>query len=330
MADSAPAPQDAASAAVPTILDEQPGHKVFAGNLAYTTTDEGLKTFFGPVADDVLSVQVIFRGARPAGYGFVAFKSAEAAQKAVDLLNKEELDGRTLIVEIAKPAAEKEKKEKRPSKKRAKKVKGEADASPTVNGANGDAAETKESGETPASTEGKSKKKKRTVRKPKKAKAAAKEGDAIATSDDNAVIAPPSEPKPKKVKTPRPPKPVRPIGEAPDGEPSKTMLFVANLGFSVDDAALSELFTSAGINVVSARVVRRRWGQPRRSKGYGFVDVGSEDEQKKALELLQGKDVGGREIAVKIAVNSQEKEAREVEASQAPVHDTPSLVAAAA
>lgn len=110
-----------------------------------------------------LSVQVIFRGARPAGYGFVAFKSAEAAQKAVDLLNKEELDGRTLIVEIAKPAAEKEKKEKRPSKKRAKKVKGEADASPTVNGANGDAAETKESGETPASTEGKSKKKKRTV-----------------------------------------------------------------------------------------------------------------------------------------------------------------------
>lgn len=144
------------------------------------------------------------------------------------------------------------------------------------------------------------------------------------------MIAPPSEPKPKKVKTPRPPKPVRPIGEAPDGEPSKTMLFVANLGFSVDDAALSELFTSAGINVVSARVVRRRWGQPRRSKGYGFVDVGSEDEQKKALELLQGKDVGGREIAVKIAVNSQEKEAREVEASQAPVHDTPSLVAAAA
>lgn len=326
MADSAPAPQDAA---VPTILDEQPGHKVFAGNLAYTTTDEGLKTFFGPVADDVLSVQVIFRGARPAGYGFVAFKSAEAAQKAVDLLNKKELDGRTLIVEIAKPAAEKEKKEKRPSKKRPKKAKADSDASPTVNG-NGDAAaaETKESGETATSTEGKSKKKKRVTRKPKKAKGAAKEGDATATTDDNAVIAPPSEPKPKKVKTPRPPKPVRPIGEAPDGEPSKTMLFVANLGFSVDDAGLSELFTSAGINVVSARVVRRRWGQPRRSKGYGFVDVGSEEEQKKALELLQGKDVGGREIAVKIAVNSQEKEARE--ASQAPIHDTPSLVAAAA
>jgi len=325
MADSASVPQDASAAAV---IDELPGHKVFAGNLAYATTDDGLKTFFGPVADDVVSVQVIFRGARPAGYGFVAFKSAEAAQKAVDLLNKKELDGRTLIVEIAKPTAEKEKEkqERRPSKKRPKKAKAAADASTAVNGA-ADAAETKESGETPGAESVPKSKKKRNVRKTKKTKA--KEGENGATTDDNAVIAPPNEPKPKKVKTPRPPKPVRPIGEAPDGEPSKTMLFVANLGFAVDDEDLSKLFTEAGINVISARVVRRRWGQPRRSKGYGFVDVGSEEEQKKALELLQGKEVGGREVAVKIAVNSQEKEAREAGQVDA-AHDTPSLVTAAA
>jgi len=329
MADSASAPQDAPAAAIPTILDEQPGHKVFAGNLAYATTDEALKTFFDPVADDVLSTQVIFRGARPAGYGFVAFKTAEAAQRAVDLLNKKELDGRTLIVEIAKPTSEKEKekKEKRPSKKRPKKARATADASPALNGT-ADAEEIKDSGETLATTEGAPKsKKKRNMRKTKKNKA--KEGDAAATSDDNVIIAPPpAEPKPKKAKIPRPPRPVRPMGEAPAGEPSKTMLFVANLGFSVDDAALSELFTSAGINVNSARVVRRRWGQPRRSKGYGFVDVGSEDEQRKALDLLQGKEIGGREIAVKIAVNSQEKGPEE--AGQVAVHDDPSLVAAAA
>jgi len=82
------------------------------------------------------------------------------------------------------------------------------------------------------------------------------------------------------------------------------MLFVANLGFSTDDAALNALFTEAGINVVSARIVRRRWGQPRKSKGYGFVDVGSEEEQKKAIAALDGKEVGGRNIAVKIAVNT--------------------------
>lgn len=70
-----------------------------------------------------MSAQVIFRGTRSAGYGFVAFKSAEAAQKAVDLLNKQELDGRTLIVEVAKPPEEKqkEKKEKRATKKRSSK-----------------------------------------------------------------------------------------------------------------------------------------------------------------------------------------------------------------
>ena len=81
------------------------------------------------------------------------------------------------------------------------------------------------------------------------------------------------------------------------------MLFVANLGFNVDDEGLSNLFTDAGISVVSARVIRRRWN-PRKSKGYGFVDVGSEEEQTRAMAALQGKEVSGRPIAVKIAVNS--------------------------
>jgi RNA recognition motif-containing protein len=87
------------------------------------------------------------------------------------------------------------------------------------------------------------------------------------------------------------------------------MLFVANLGFTVDDAGLSALFTEAGIQVTSARIVRRRWGQPRKSKGYGFVDVGSEEEQVKAIAALEGKDIGGRPIAVKIAVNSHDESA---------------------
>jgi len=316
------------SGAVPTIaVDEQPGHKVFTGNLAYTTTDDGLKSFFSPVAEDIISAQVIFRGTRSAGYGFVAFNTAEAAQKAVELLNKKELDGRTLIVEVAKPTEEKqkEKKEKRTPKKRsAKKPKASGEEADVANGT-ANATETKDTAVNGETSGDAKPKKKRNTRKTKKAKADAKEGDA----DDTGAATPaaPAEPKPKKVKTPRvkPAKPVRPIGEAPEGEPSKTMLFVANLGFTVDDAALSELFTSAGIAVTSARVVRRRWGQPRRSKGYGFVDVGSEEEQKKALELLQGKEVGGREIAVKIAVNAQEHESNEVDA---PAQNEPSLVAA--
>lgn len=89
------------------------------------------------------------------------------------------------------------------------------------------------------------------------------------------------------------------------------MLFVANLGFNIDDNALAALFTEAGINVLSARIVRRQYGRPRRSKGYGFVDVGDEAEQKKAIEALEGKEVGGRPIAVKIAVNAQNREDKE-------------------
>jgi RNA recognition motif-containing protein len=62
-----------------------------------------------------LSAQVILRGTRSTGYGFVALSSAEAAQRAVDALHKKELDGREVIVEIAKPAdqKDKEKREKR-------------------------------------------------------------------------------------------------------------------------------------------------------------------------------------------------------------------------
>jgi RNA recognition motif-containing protein len=121
----------------------------------------------------------------------------------------------------------------------------------------------------------------------------------------------PRRPRNRKPRAPRTP---RPAGEDPAGELSKNMLFVANLGFNIDDAGLSALFTDAGIIVVSARIVRRKWG-PKKSKGYGFVDVGGEAEQQKAIELLHGKDVGGRSIAVKVAVNtSQEEDPKETDA----------------
>jgi RNA recognition motif-containing protein len=100
------------------------------------------------------------------------------------------------------------------------------------------------------------------------------------------------------------------VGEEPTGEPSKSVLFVANLGFNIDDVALAAMFTEAGIKVISARIVRRPYGRPRRSKGYGFVDVGDEAEQTKAIEALEGKEVGGRTIAVKVAVNAQAREAK--------------------
>ncbi|KAJ7499090.1 hypothetical protein FB451DRAFT_1347460 [Mycena latifolia] len=294
---------------------EVPGFKVFAGNLAYSTTDEGLKTFFAPVESDILSAQVILRGTRSAGYGFVALATAEAAQKAVEALDKKELDGRQVIVEVAKPAdqKDKEKKEKkakrRPGRRGSKAVPGEVSEAE----ANGDAPKA-EAAAAPDSDEAAKpkKKKKKAARKPK-----TKEEDgapAAAPTDAEAAPADPSATKKApRVRKPKAPRPPRPAGEDPVGEQSTTMLFVANLGFNIDDAGLSALFTDAGIAVTSARIVRRRWGQPRKSKGYGFVDVGGEEEQKKAIEALQGKEVGGRAIAVKIANRLKSRRQREVE-----------------
>jgi len=293
------------------VIEEAPGFKVFAGNLAYSTTDEGLKAFFAPVHDDIISAQVILRGTRSAGYGFVALNSAEAAQKAVDHLNAHELDGRKVIIEIAKPADQKDKEKKerkakrRPGRRGSKAVPGEVSEAE----ANGEA----KAEDTPAPGADEAakpkKKKKKTNRKSKRKSLPGAEGetqqdDAAAESAPEGADGAPAAPKKSRAKKPRAPRPPRPAGEDPVGEPSKTMLFVANLGFNVDDAGLASLFTEAGINVVSARIVRRRWGQPRRSKGYGFVDVGGEEEQQKAIEALQGKEVGGRNIAVKVAVNT--------------------------
>ncbi|KAF8974395.1 hypothetical protein BDZ97DRAFT_1773340 [Flammula alnicola] len=300
-------------------VEEAPGFKVFIGNLAYATTDEGLKAFFAPVASDILSAQVIQRPAprsgntiRSAGYGFVALATAEAAEKAIEALDKKELDGREVLVQIAKPSEqkEKEKKEKkakrRPGRRGSKAVPGEVSEAE----ANGEApkAESTVAPEAGEAVKPKKKKKSKSARRAKKTEGETSDGAPAPAAPAEGEV--PAEGSAKKLRTrkPKAPRPPRPAGEDPSGEPSTTMLFVANLGFNVDDASLSTLFTEAGINVVSARIVRRRWGQPRKSKGYGFVDVGSEEEQKKAIAALEGKEVGGRAIAVKVAVNTPHEE----------------------
>jgi len=310
---AAPATENGAASVQEKV--EEPGFKVFAGNLAYTTTDEGLKAFFAPVAADIISAQVIQRGTRSAGYGFVALKTPEAAQKAVELLDKKKLDEREVIVEVAKPTEQKdqEKKEKkakrRPGRRGAKAVPGEvseAEANGEAKPADG------------AATDEAAKPKKKKKSKAKKAK---KEGEAAATdapADGAAATTEKKEKTPRAPRKPRAPRVARAAGEDPVGEPSKTMLFVANLGFAADDAALQAIFTDAGLKATSARVVRRRWGQPRKSKGYGFVEVADEEEQKKAIAALDGKEIDGRVLSIRVAVNAtraDDDESKEPEAT---------------
>jgi len=307
MSDAPAAPVTEQGVPPVTQSEEVPSFKVFVGNLAYSTTDEGLKAFFEPVQSDIISAHVIQRGTRSAGYGFVALSTAEAAQNAVDLLDKKLLDERPIIVEIAKPAdqKERERKDRKPRRRLGRRGSKAVPGEVTEAEANGEA---KVEDAPPAEGEATKpkKKKKKTVRKPR-ATVVAVDGEA-----EPAVPVSEGESKPSRKRYTL--RPRRAAGEEPTGEPSKSVLFVANLGFNIDDTALTALFTEAGINVVSARIVRRQYGRPRKSKGYGFVDVGNEDEQTKAIAALEGKDVGGRPIAVKIAVNAHSEEDKEEEA----------------
>lgn len=98
----------------------------------------------------------------------------------------------------------------------------------------------------------------------------------------------------------------------PTGEPSKTLLFVANLPFSVTDDALAKVFE--GYKLASARVVTKKFGPSEgKSKGFGFVDFESEEEQQKALNGCQGKEVEGREIQLKVAIQEEKREKKQEE-----------------
>jgi RNA recognition motif-containing protein len=74
-----------------------------------------------------------------------------------------------------------------------------------------------------------------------------------------------------------------------------TNLFVGSLAYSVTDDDLEQFFATCG-NVVSAKVIMDR--DSGRSKGFGFVEMGSDDEAKAAIAQLDGKDLNGRAISV--------------------------------
>lgn len=74
-----------------------------------------------------------------------------------------------------------------------------------------------------------------------------------------------------------------------------TELFVGSLAWAVTDDQLREFFAQAG-DVKSATVLKDR--DSGRSRGFGFVEMGSEDDAKKAVAELNGKELEGRAITV--------------------------------
>jgi len=80
-------------------------------------------------------------------------------------------------------------------------------------------------------------------------------------------------------------------------------LFVGNLSYNVGDSDLQQLFAAHG-NVASAQVIMDR--DSGRSKGFGFVEMGSEQEAQAAISALNGAALDGRNVTVSEA-RAQEK-----------------------
>jgi RNA recognition motif-containing protein len=77
-----------------------------------------------------------------------------------------------------------------------------------------------------------------------------------------------------------------------------TKLFVGNLDFNITENDLHDAFAAHG-NVVEANIITdRATGQPR---GFAFVTMGSPEEAQKAIDALNGKELGGRALNVSIA-----------------------------
>ncbi len=81
-------------------------------------------------------------------------------------------------------------------------------------------------------------------------------------------------------------------------------LYVGNLLYEVTDEDLKTQFATVG-TVVSASVIRFR--DSGRSKGFGFVEMSTEEEAKKAVDSMNGQDFKGRKLVVSEARPPRER-----------------------
>jgi len=294
------------------------GRRLYIGNLAYATTEAELKQFFSGYDVESTSIPVNPRTNRPVGYAFVDLKTSEEAEKAISNLSGQEILERKVSVQLArKPdhgagaegAVEgAEGAENRRSSGRGR-GRGRGRGGRGRGGARGE-------GATEGTTD--------IVENPLPLTDVTAEANKAAPAGD------------AKARTPRPPKQ---RGPPEDGIPSTTKVMVANLPYDLSEEKLKELF--AAYEPSSAKIALRpiprfmvkklaARNEPRKGRGFGFVTLASEELQQKAVEEMNGKQIEGREIAVKVAIDSPGKEdgAENGENGENGTNGTPEEVAA--
>lgn len=86
-----------------------------------------------------------------------------------------------------------------------------------------------------------------------------------------------------------------------------TKLFIGSLSFNVTEDQLRELFAGVG-TVESATIIKDR--DTDRSKGFGFVEMATDQEAQAAIKGLNGKELDGRNIIVNVARPKEDRSNR--------------------
>jgi len=260
--------------------------KVFVGNLAFKTKENELADAFG-ASVKVMGAKIITRRGRSLGYGFIEVGNEQDAQKAVQAMDKKDVDGRQINVEVARPREEGqeqqqgEQQERRGGAPRGRGGRGRGTRGSPRGAFRGGFRRRFPEGE----DQGEQQEERPRGRGGFRGRGRGSRGGF--RGGKTGAVQP---------------------GQPDTRTESKTSLFVANLPFSLDDAAFGKIFTDAGLKFKAAHVVTKRNG---RSKGFGFVEFETNEDQQKALQTLNGKQVEGREITLKVALTDNRENAND-------------------
>ncbi|KAI4128872.1 MAG: hypothetical protein LQ338_002501 [Usnochroma carphineum] len=295
------------------------GRRLYIGNLAYATTEGALKEFFTGYSIESTSIPTNPRTTRPVGYAFVDLSTADEAQKAITELSGKEILDRKVSVQLArKPETAAEKAEA---------------AASGGEGVSGNEGRRRNSGRGRGRGRGRGGRGGRGGR--------SRQTDGVATdgptnvpgqvlpltdttNEGGATEQPAANGANAAETKPRTPRQPRQRGPPEDGIPSKNKIMVANLPYDLSEEKLKELFAEYQPSAakIALRPIPRFMvkklearGEPRKGRGFGFVSLASEELQQKAVADMNGKEVDGREIAVKVAIDSPGKEDIDPEAA---------------
>lgn len=297
------------------------GRRLYIGNLAYATTEGELNEFFKDYLVESTSIPTNPRTTRPVGYAFVDLSTSTEAQRAMSELSGKEILSRKVSVQLArKPETAAERAEAAHSGGEG--VSGGEGTRRRLSGrgrgrGRGRGGRTGRGGRSRQADEGPNTITDAEVLPLTDTTASAVNAQNVENGQKEAADA-------AKDNKPRTPRPTKQRGPPEDGIPSKIKVMVANLPYDLSEDKLKELFTA--YNPSAAKIALRpiprfmvkkleARNEPRKGRGFGFVSLESEEMQQRAVAEMNGKEIEGREIAVKIAIDSPGKEDMDREAT---------------